>query len=225
MIAMNKKFIDDQYRSLIDTRRIQNVLKFYQSTVNISELYNPWNESRNAIMDTINIKAYDNYFDLPESYIESISFDKLSNKEKIVINRMDVFLKDQEFIYFLPIFIINESSSIPSGIYSIDFINRVLYKYKEFNKQSFGEEIFQKDFNICISYFVDLNESVFLDGELGFINGVFQIGRIYEDIERVAKENGFHAYSEFISQQAFTHKLGINCRTQLFIKNQFLGMM
>ena len=52
MIAMNKKITDDQYRSLIDTKRIQNVLKFYQSTVNITELYNLWNESKTCIMDS-----------------------------------------------------------------------------------------------------------------------------------------------------------------------------
>lgn len=217
MIAMNKKITDDQYRSLIDTKRIQNVLKFYQSTVNITELYNLWNESKTCIMDRINIKAYDNYFDIPESYIECLSFNSLSNNEKKIINKMNVFLKEQKYIYFLPIFIFNKSPNISSGIYSIDFINKMLYKYKIFN-----EGKFEKDFDICISYFIDLNECVFLDGEAGFINGIFQIGRIYENIEWVATENGFQSYSKFVSQQSFSHELGINCRTQLFIKNQFL---
>lgn len=222
MIAMNKKITDDQYRSLIDTKRIQNVLKFYQSTVNITELYNLWNESKACIMDKISIKAYDSYFDLPESYIEYISFNKLSNKEKFIMEKISSFLKNQEYVYILPIFIIDKSNNIPSGIYSADFKNSILYKYKEFNRQNFGIEIFEKDFNICISYFIDLNECVFLDGEAGFINGIFQIGRIYENIEWVATENGFQSYSKFVSQQSFSHELGINCRTQLFIKNQFL---
>ena len=130
---------------------------------------------------------------------------------------MNVFLKEQKYIYFLPIFIFNKSPNISSGIYSIDFINKMLYKYKIFN-----EGKFEKDFDICISYFIDLNECVFLDGEAGFINGIFQIGRIYENIEWVATENGFQSYSKFVSQQSFSHELGINCRTQLFIKNQFL---
>ncbi len=222
MIAMNKKITDDQYRSLIDTKRIQNVLKFYQSTVNITELYNLWNESKTYMIDKISIKAYDNYFDLPESYIESISFNKLSNKEKFIMEKISSFLKNQEYVYILPIFIIDKSNNIPSGIYSADFKNSILYKYEEFNRQNFGIEIFKKDFNICISYFIDLNESVFLDGELGFVNGIFQIGRIYENIEYVANENEFETYSMFVPQQSFTHKLGINCSTQLFIKNQFL---
>lgn len=219
---MNKKFANDQYISFIDTKQVQNVLKFYQSTVNILELYDLREKNRNDILDKINIKAYDNYFDLPESYIESVSFNKLSSKEKIIMEKINSFLKNQEYIYILPIFIIDKSNNIPSGIYSVDFKNRILYKYKKFDKQNFGIEIFEKDFNICISYFIDLNESMFLDGELGFINGIIQIGRIYENIESLANENGFETYSKFVPQQSFTNKLGINCRMQLFIKNQIL---
>ncbi|WMM24464.1 hypothetical protein RBU61_16250 [Tissierella sp. MB52-C2] len=219
---MNKKFITDQYIGFMDNKRVQNVLKFYQSTVNIQELYNLWYKNKEYIVDKINIKAYDNYFDLPESYMESVSFNRLSIKEKIVMEKMNDFFKNQEFIYILPIFIIDKSNNIPSGIYSVDFKNKVLYKYKEFERQNFGMEVFKESFNICISYFIDLNESVFLDGELGFINGIIQIGRLYENIESVAKEKEFETYSKFVPQQSFTHKLGINCRLQLFIKNQVL---
>lgn len=224
MIAMNKKFATDQYISFIDEKRVRNVLRFYQSTVNIQELYNLWNENRRYIVDKINIRSYDNYFDLPESYMDSVSFNRLSTKEKIIMEKMNDFFKNQEFVYILPIIIIDKSNNIPSGIYSVDFKNRILYKYKEFERQNFGMEVFKESFNICISYFIDLNKSVFLDGELGLINGIIQIGRLYENIESIGK-NGFDTYSKFVPQQSFTHRLGINCRLQLFIKNQVLRGM
>ncbi|MBU3228911.1 hypothetical protein [Clostridium algidicarnis] len=216
---MNKRFMDDQYISFINTKKIQNVLKFYQSTVSLMELYEI--DSRKE-EEKIKIKAYDNYFDIPESYVESIPFDALSDKERLVIDKMNNFFNEQEYVYILPIFIFDESKNIPSGIYSIDFMSQNLYKYKELNKKDFKSKVFEKGFNICICYFIDLNESIFLDGEAGFINGAIQIGKIYENIEWVAKENEFHTYSEFVSQQSFAYNLGINCRTQLFIKNQFL---
>lgn len=211
---MNKKFSVDQYISFIDQQKIKNILKFYQSTVSIQELYYKNNIEKE--------KAYDNYFDLPESFIESITFDKLSNKEKKIIDKINDFLEGQKHIYFLPIFIFNKSNSIPSGIYSADFKKGILYKFKDFYENGFSVGAFQGSFNICISYFIDLYESVFLDGEAGLINGILQIGRIYENIEFAAKENGFETFSKFVSQQSFSHNIGINCRTQLFIKNQFL---
>lgn len=214
MTAMNKKFSVDQYISFIDQQKIKNVLRFYQSTVSIQELYYENNIEKE--------KAYDNFFDLPESFIESITFDKLSNNEKKIIDRISDFLESQKHIYFLPVFIVSQSNELPSGIYSVDFKNRVLYKYKEFNEHDFGVGTFEDSFNICIAYFIDLYESVFLDGEAGLINGILQIGRIYENIEFAAKENGFETFSKFVSQQSFSHNIGINCRTQLFIKNQFL---
>ena len=72
-----------------------------------------------------------NYFDIPQSYIEAVSICKTSHIEKKIFNKIGEFLKNQDYIYFLPIFIIRKSDTIPSGIYSIDFMNGVLYKFEE----------------------------------------------------------------------------------------------
>lgn len=215
---MNKIFTADNYRSFIKPERIENVLKFYQSTVNIPELYNKWNEDEKS---KINIKAYDNYFDLPESYLDSFTMSNLSANELHIFSKINDFFKSEKPTYILPIFVINKSKNIPPGIYSIDFIKKILFKYKEFDKQTFGATI-HEDFDICICYFVDLYESVFYYGELGFTNGIFQIGKLFETVECEAKKYKICTYSEYVPQQIFSRNLGINCRVQIFIKNQYL---
>jgi len=146
----------------------------------------------------------------------------LSNNEQVIIKQIDQFLKEEKYIYFIPIFIIKKSNKVPSGIYCIDFNSKCLYKYKELDGKILSEEMLDKDFNICICYFVDLNKSVFIAGEDGFVRGVIQIGRLYEKIDNIAKENNFEVCSTFVPQQSFTHAIGINCRRQLFVTNQFI---
>lgn len=219
MIAMNKKVADDYYLKLIKPSVIKNILRFYQSTVRTREIEDKWNNYRNYILKT---RIFNNYFDIPESYIEAISICKASKVEEEIFSKIGEFLKGQDYIYLLPIFIIHKSDNIPSGIYSIDFINGILYKFEELSNIICNKDLLEEDFNVCISYFIDINECSLIDEELGFINGIIQIGRLYENIEQISLENNISTSSKFIPQQSFTHDLGINCREQLFIKNQIL---
>jgi len=214
---MNKKS-NSIYTTATYKDREKNVLKFYQSAVSIGELkkeHTIYNEH----------KKDNNYYDIPDSFIELIPLEEMSNKEQAIISEIDQFLKEENYIYFTPVFIVNNCDKVPSGIYCIDFVNRYLYKYKELNKEIFREKIIAEDFNICICYFIDLNKSVFIDGEVGFINGIIQIGRMYEKMVNIAKKNNFKIYSTFIPQQAFSYMVGINCRRQLFITNQFIKVL
>lgn len=219
MIAMNRNITDDYYLKLIKPEAVKNILKFYQSTVRIKELEN----KRRSYKDYISkARALNNYFDIPESYIEAISICKASYIEKEIFNEIEEFLKEEGYVYLLPIFIICGSNNIPSGIYSIDFVNGVLYKFEELNSITCNKDLLEEEFNICISYFLDISHCSFLDEELGFINGIIQIGRLYEKIEQVSMKNNISTFSKFMPQQSFTHDLGINCREQLYIKNQVL---
>lgn len=219
MIAMNKKISDDNYFRLIKPMVVKNILRFYQSTVRTGKFAHRQNNYRNYMLET---RKFNNYFDIPESYIEAISICKTSYIEEEVFNTIGKFFKEQDYIYLLPIFLIHKSDNIPLGIYSIDFIDGVLYKFEELNNIICNKDLMEEDFNMCISYFLDIKQCSLIDEELGFINGIIQIGRLYENIEQVSRQNNMSTYSKFIPQQSFTHDLGINCREQLFIKNQIL---
>lgn len=216
VIVMNKKFSSDIHFSSLDSQKLKNVLKFYQTTVNIKELYNSVDDN------VLNLNLCNNYWDLPEGFTDLVLLSNLSSKEKRVLDKVGDFIKHEDKVYLLPILIVNHTKTIPSGIYSIDFIKNIAYKYKDFDISSFEKEIIHKDFDMCLCYFLDLDYSVFLEGELGFVNGIIQIGRLYESIECFSKDNEIMTYSEFIPQQSFSKKIGVNCRKQLFIKIQFL---
>ena len=188
------------------------ILKFYQTTVRIDEFIKEENTQDNL----------EPFWDLPDGYLKRYKFDDFPKEINDIFDRFKIFLNDNKYIYFLPIFIFKNIYTIENGIYCIDISNNIAYKFKEID--NLNKIYIYSDFNICISYFLNLKNAIIKDGTQGFINGIVQIGQIYEIINNSFGNTNFDIKSVSVPQQQFTKMMGISCREQLFIKNQLVKM-
>jgi hypothetical protein len=210
MIDYNNYF----YLKKHNQNKVNRILRFYQSTISVSELLE---ESKNDGYSDMKTN-----FNIPDLSINRIPFSQITGDIKMIVEELVRFELPKEMVYFLPILIIKNSDCISSGIYCIDYNKKYLIKYKEIDYKQWGLKCLKDDFDIGISYFLDINMAVMDKGESGFIEGILQIGRVMEHMDTTADKIDLRFYNLLVPQQAFTHGLGLNCRSILYISNQFV---
>lgn len=194
--------------------KINRILRFYQSTVSVNELLE---ESKNNGCSKMKIN-----FNIPDLSINRIPFSQITGDIKMMVEKLVKFELSKEMVYFLPILIVKNADCISSGIYCIDYNEKCLIKYKDIDYEKCDLKCLKDDFDIGISYFLDINMAVMDKGESGFIEGILQIGRVMEHIHMAADKIDLRIHNLLVPQQAFTHGLGLNCRSMLYISNQFV---
>lgn len=211
---MNRKFSCQMPYNELIKNPIEDVLKFYQTTVKINEfLDTKKNESNNIINE---------YWKLPDGYLKSYKFNEFPENFKLILENFKLFLCEKDDIYFCPIFIFKDITNIENGIYSLDFMSNTAYKFKEIDS-TLEETMYLKcTYNMGIVYFLKLEYSIGKELQQGFIDGLLQIGGIYDRVQNCLDKSSFTSESITVPQQQFTKMVGVSCREQLLIANQMI---
>lgn len=171
----------------------ERILKFHQSSINI-------------------IKSNKSFIDinktLSETFLSKYKIDTLPNNISGLLYHIKSHLESLKIITTLPIIVIK------GNIYTFDFLNNELLKYKE-TKTIENEEF-------SISLFLDLEKSLLAYENLAYQEGILQIGSISQTIFNFCNENNLQVIDKFVITQKRTHELGINITKQLLIKSIFI---
>lgn len=219
---MNRHYWDEYINAFINSNELNKVLKFHQSTLPIidpqeiiknDKFKQEWintKEKRVVFSDTM-IKRY-NIYDLKEDLI------------KTFFNLKEAFKTDY-INTTLPILVVyNEDLGVDLGCYTFNFEDNFLIKYNELkNSNGIFNEIIDSGIKFSLSYFLSIEDSVYMYGVSGYKKGILQIGEISQKMKIYLNEQNFIINCCFVSEQMFTHNIGINLRKQLLIVNQFVG--
>lgn len=204
-IVMNKKISDGNYLELVNRPLENTVRRFFQSTIN----YLPQEFS-------VESKVNHLFFDAPENYDYEYSIDDLNGAIRTVLDIIDQAYSS-EIMYMSLSFIINNCPSLEDGIYYYYANDKSLLRYKEIDHKTIKDN----EFEICISYFVDIGNSLFLSEARGFIEAILQIGRTSEKISAAFDRERVFFFNP--NPNIFTHAIGINLVRQLLILNQCIN--
>lgn len=194
VIAMNNNFIEN------------NIKKFHQSTILYLE------------QDDQKITVCDNY---PEFFDLEFDIEKITKELKELIFLIKNFKQDEK-LYFVCISVLGEHI-LPRGVYVLNAECNRIIRYKRINKEL--ERIFlnkNKDIDLCISYFVNLESAVISYKERGFVEAILQIGALKENIRNKYKGSHIEIEEGYINANVISHELGINVNKQLFISNDYI---
>lgn len=217
VIAMNKNFTSDMYIRQVDKKKMENVLKYYQSTVFIPEFTDEFNQcSRNAGLCN---EIF--YYDLPESIIEEYGFEELDELENKIVTCMVENIRNRYENCILPIITIFNSKNLIPGHYAIDINNKKVLCYKSINEEQFTKLRIDNDFRLSISYFIDVCRSTFYKGEYGFIENVMFIGALDNLLSKELEGMQSEKIKLRVPQQFYTHEIGLNLKQQLLILTEF----
>ena len=220
--VMNKHYWDEYKNAFTNSNELNKVLKFHQLTLPIIDpekiikndgFKQEWintKEKRVVFSDTM-IKRY---------YI----YDLKEHLMKIFFNLKEIF-KTSYMNTTLPVLVVyNESLGVDLGCYTFNFEDNFLIKYNELqNSNGVFNKIIDGGVSFSLSYFLSIEDSVYMYGVSGYKKGILQIGEISEKMKIYLNEQNFKINCYFVSEQMFTHNIGINLRKQLLIVNQFVG--
>lgn len=174
-------------------KNINKILKFHQSSLNVVG----YKDSIISYPPTIN-----------DYFLEKYKIDTFQGIRAKLLNFLKNCLENLNPLITMPIIVIS------GDVYSFDFLNNQLLKYKT-------TELIN-DAEISISLFLELEKSLLIYKNSAYQEGLLQIGGISQTITNFCKENNLNIIEKFIINQKFTHELGINLRKQLLIKNIFI---
>lgn len=217
---MNKVY---NHNWLVDKDILTDALKYYQSTVLIPEFISEEGiinkEVQNKIWGSDDWGKLISNYEYPEAIIGRYSFYKLDTWAFNVIEEFNKILDSEKILMYQPIFTFTNFIELPNGHYVIDFDKKELLLYKHCESDRYCRRKNNDDSELCISYFIDIFKSIFLNGSLGLTEAIFQIGSNIALHKKNTIGNGVESLFSNAPQQLFTRSLGLNAREQLFVKN------
>lgn len=214
---MTKHYWDEYLNVLLDHNEINRILKFHQSNV-------PVIDQNQLIKSDINkldwIELNKDIVISSDIVLKKYSIAELCSSLKSIYKLMKKQFEEAKIPLILPVFtVLPKFQGVESGCYTFNFQEESLIKYKELPNSESISLLKNKNIDICLSFFLNLERSTFLYEGLGYLKGILQIGEFSGTL--ITKLN-LESKDIFIQPQTFTHDLGINLRKQILIKNECL---
>lgn len=216
---MSKHYWDEYLRYFIDDKKLNQVLKFHQSNINLLESTGYFDEDINKEKWIDSKKDRVIFSDI---LLKKYELSSLTEELKKLFQMLEKSFASTDIITTLPILVIyNDRIGIDKGCYTFNFKDKYLIKYCDFENNELLQCMKQNNIKASISYFLSIEESICIYGGIGYLKGIFQIGQISKMLEIYL--NYAETKNIFINNQSFTHDLGINLRKQILIHTSFIG--
>lgn len=220
MIVMNEQYWNEYIKNFVDKKFIIKILKFYQSNVSVIEdVVEELTFDERVGLARANSAIVSDVFTLKVTFGNCPKLKIFNNIAMEIKN----FYSNCEAIITLPIIsVLNEKYGIPLGSYCFNIEEGSLLLIKEFNESEIEDIAGKKSQELLLTYFLNIEESVFIYGKQSYNEGIMQAGVLKYKIEKLLIHQGYRIEKDFKPFQKLTHIVGINLRKELLISYQFI---
>ncbi|KQL58302.1 MULTISPECIES: hypothetical protein [Bacillaceae] len=217
---MSSNYWDEAKSMLLDDKALNDVLKFHQNTTRITdinsvlgkdEIRSTWIEEKRGRV----IHA--------DTFLKRYSFDELHESLWHITNVLKHYIDTDSLNFTLPVLgVFKDQFELETGFYTFDFENRYLVKYQEIDDSVELLQPIRREFHLSLSFFLSIEEAVFILGRQGYRDGLVQIGEWFGKVtSHLTLVHWLRTI--FIPDQPWTYVLGLNLRKQFHIKTIFIG--
>lgn len=208
---MNDYYWNEYIKLFVNDDLLKHTLKYHQRTLI------KYPQKRNPTDMMINL-CQANAIKKADIIIDLILFKEITGEILKLYEELKKLYLSRTYNVSFPIIInLQNSNGLKKGIYSIDFEQEALLRYKLIEScQSEILQIIGKKNDIVISFFLNIEQALALYGERGYINGIEEIGYIVNALKLyfMSKLNAL-----FLPEQQATHDMGLNVRKCLLIES------
>lgn len=214
MTVMSNYYWNEYKKFLLDKKILNETLTFHQRTV-YKTLFEEYEQ---VSSEKINFVECDRFV-TPDVDYEEISIKYLHDERIIgIVNSIIDYYKDERIITTFPIIYFSDNYGVlKKGCYCIDLLKKKLIYYKE--NCDYIEE--KKEINnyIFIFLFMNIEKSICLYKEKGYINSLIELGGIYSHFKKYLISKKINTINYSFNNQKMTHDLGLNLRKNFLIEN------
>jgi len=216
---MNNFSQDVYFQQGISSAEIVKILKFHQSNICVLDP----KEEHPAKTEWINTNS--KTILKSDTHIHEVFLSEIVAPIVYIYTALKEEFYGFPVVTTLPVLTIttDDYCNLTQGSYTFDFEKMCLHKYKDNVHDDLKDIFYNKNVSMSLSLFLDIEKSVFIHGNMAYINGIMQVGMLTKAINDCCKENSIPMTQAFINTQKFTNLIGINLRKQLLINNICFG--